>query len=98
MSKVFDEGELDASVELALRYGGLAFVERCIEGVEITVGVLQGAALPSIRIETPRVFYDYEAKYHADTTRYYCPGGDAAAERQYGEAALAAFRELGCTG
>jgi D-alanine-D-alanine ligase len=98
MSKVFDDGELAASVDLALRFGGLAFAERCIEGAEITVGILQGAALPSIRIETPRVFYDYEAKYHADTTRYHCPGGDAAAERRYGEAALAAFRELGCYG
>ncbi|HLT90656.1 MAG TPA: D-alanine--D-alanine ligase [Woeseiaceae bacterium] len=98
MTKVFRHDELAPAASLALRYGGLAFAERCIEGDEITVGVLQGKALPSIRIETPRVFYDYEAKYHADSTRYFCPGGDAAAERRYAQAAMAAFDELGCSG
>ncbi len=99
MTKVQRESELAAAAALALRYGGLAFAEPWIEGAEITVGVLQGAALPSIRIETPRVFYDYEAKYHADSTRYFCPGtDDAEAERRYGDAALAAFAELGCSG
>lgn len=102
MTKLFGQEELQAAVDLALRYGGLggvAIAERCIEGPEITVSVLQGRALPSIRIETPRVFYDYEAKYRADSTRYYCPGtDDAAVERRYADVALAAFEELGCTG
>lgn len=99
MTKLSDDKALQDAVDLALCYGGLAFAERCIEGAEITVSVLQGRALPSIRIETPRVFYDYEAKYQADSTRYHCPGtGDAAAERRYADVALAAFEELGCTG
>jgi D-alanine-D-alanine ligase len=60
------------------------------QGQELTVGVLQGEALPAIRIETPRSFYDYQAKYFADDTRYHMPCGlDAAAEEALQEAALA---------
>jgi D-alanine-D-alanine ligase len=99
MTKVFDSGELAESVELALSYGGVALAERCIIGGEFTVGVLQGQTLPTIRIETPRVFYDYRAKYESDRTEYHCPGTDTAeAEAQYAELALAAFDELGCSG
>ena len=99
MTKVFDQDELAASVELALRYGSVALAERCIIGGEYTVGVLQGQALPTIRIETPRVFYDYRAKYESDRTEYHCPGTtDAASEAIYAKLALAAFNELGCSG
>jgi D-alanine-D-alanine ligase len=99
MTKVFDQGDLRPAVELALSYCGPALAERCVVGDEITVAVLQGKALPSIRIETPRVFYDYRAKYEADSTRYYCPGtASDAAERDYAEVAVAAFSELGCSG
>jgi D-alanine-D-alanine ligase len=86
-------------VDLALSYGGVALAERCVVGDEITVAVLQGEALPSIRIETPRVFYDYQAKYEANSTRYYCPGTTGEAEeRNYAKIAVAAFAELGCSG
>jgi D-alanine-D-alanine ligase len=99
MTKVFAEHELEAAVDLALGYCSVALAERCIIGDEITVGVLQGRALPTIRIETPRIFYDYQAKYQADSTRYYCPGtANAAEEQRYGELAVAAFNELGCYG
>ena len=70
MSKVFEDHELAAAVALALEYDSDVLAERCIVGDEITVAVLQGAALPSIRIETPRVFYDYRAKYESDSTDY----------------------------
>ena len=76
MSKVFDPEDLNAAVDLALSFDDVAIVERCIVGDEYTVAVLQGEALPSIRIETPRVFYDYRAKYESDRTRYHCPGTD----------------------
>jgi len=65
----------------------------------MTVAVLQGEALPSIRIETPRVFYDYRAKYESDRTRYHCPGTTTKNEEQrYANLAIAAFREIGCSG
>lgn len=99
MSKVLAVEELPDAAALALSFGGAALAERCIVGDEVTVGVLQGEALPSIRIETPRVFYDYRAKYESDRTAYYCPGtDDAESERRYAELALAAFAELGCSG
>ena len=99
MSKVFEQEDLAAAVDLALEYGDVALAERCIVGDEMTVGILQGKALPTIRIETPRVFYDYRAKYESARTRYHCPGtGDAAMEARYAELAVAAFAELGCTG
>jgi D-alanine-D-alanine ligase len=99
MSKVFEPEDLDDAVNLALKYGGVALAERCIVGNETTVAVLQGEALPSIRIETPRVFYDYRAKYESDRTVYHCPGtSDAGLEKRYSELAVAAFSELGCSG
>ncbi len=65
----------------------------------MTVAVLQGEALPSICIETPRVFYDYRAKYEADSTEYRCPGtDDPALEAVYAKLAIAAFDVLGCSG
>jgi len=99
MSKVFDASELEEGLSLALKYGDAALVETCIVGDEITVSILQGMALPSVRIETPRVFYDYRAKYESSSTEYLCPGSDDAdREAAYAELALRAFDELGCFG
>jgi D-alanine-D-alanine ligase len=99
MSKVFGPEDLNDAVELSLAFGGVALAERCIVGDEFTVAVLQGEALPSIRIETPRVFYDYRAKYESDRTEYHCPGTtDAGVEALYAGLAIAAFNELGCSG
>ncbi len=99
MSKVFAADELQAAVDLALSFGGPALAERCIVGNESTVAILQGQALPSIRIETPRVFYDYRAKYESDNTRYFCPGtDDPALEQRFHDLAIGAYDVLGCSG
>jgi D-alanine-D-alanine ligase len=99
MTKVFEPDDLSAAVDLALGFDGIAIVEPCILGDEFTVAVLQGEALPSIRIETPRVFYDYRAKYESDRTEYHCPGTTSDDEEsRYRALAVAAFVELGCTG
>ncbi len=99
MSKISERAELEPAVDLALQYGDTALLEACIAGDELTVAVLQGRALPSIRIVTPRVFYDYRAKYESDRTEYICRGTASDEEEQrYAELALAAFDELGCTG
>ncbi len=99
MSKVFEAAELKEAVELALRYDDAVLVEECIAGDEMTVSVLQGEALPTIRIETPRIFYDYRAKYESDRTQYHCPGTSSEDdELRYRELALAAFETLGCSG
>jgi len=99
MSKVSERGELNKAVSVALQYGDTALLETCITGDEFTVAVLQGEALPSIRIVTPRVFYDYRAKYESDRTEYICRGTQTDDEEAvYAELAVAAFDELGCSG
>jgi len=99
MSKIFERAELNAAVDKALQYDDTALIETCVVGSEMTVAVLQGRALPSIRIETPRVYYDYRAKYESDRTEYICRGTANDVEEQcYAELALAAFEELGCSG
>lgn len=99
MSKVFEADELQNAVAMALDFGGPALAERCIVGSESTVAVLQGQALPSVRIETPRVFYDYRAKYESENTRYFCPGtDDPELEQRLHDLAIAAFNALGCSG
>lgn len=99
MSKVTRAEELPAALELARRFDREVFAERWVHGPEYTAGVLGAEALPLIRLETPRAFYDYTAKYHADDTRYHCPAGlSDEAEQQLRALALRAFAALGCSG
>jgi D-alanine-D-alanine ligase len=99
MTKVFEAGELGVAVDLALSFAGPALAEKCMTGDEMTVAVLQGDALPSICIETPRVFYDYRAKYESESTEYRCPGSNGPElEAEYARLAIAAFHALGCSG
>jgi len=99
ISKLFDGSDLNAAVDLALAYGATALIEECVVGKELSVSVLKGAALPSVRIETPRVFYDYRAKYESERTEYFCPGTDSADEEsRYASLALKAFSALGLSG
>jgi D-alanine-D-alanine ligase len=88
---------LRRAYEVAAPYAGEVLAEQFIDGPEYTVAVLGDQALPSIRLETDNEFYDYEAKYLSDDTRYHCPSGlDAQEERELGELALSAFRALDC--
>jgi D-alanine-D-alanine ligase len=99
MSKVVRAAELAPAFELAAKYDRVILIEKFIEGMELTAGILGEETLPLIRLETPRVFYDYEAKYFADDTRYICPCGLAPErEREIQDQALEAFRVLGCRG
>ncbi len=98
VSRVFSESDLDAAIEQAARYPGELLMEQLIEGGEFTVGILDGRALPSIQIVPKGAWYDYEAKYVSDETRYLCPGLEGAAEAELGALALRAFEALGCRG
>jgi D-alanine-D-alanine ligase len=99
MTKVVDAGDMAAAFELARASDGTVFAERWLPGAEYTVSVLGGAALPAIRIETPRVFYDYAAKYTEDTTRYLIPCGlDPEAESAMAGLAVEAFAAIGGSG
>ena len=99
MSKVEREADLPAAYKAATALESSVFAEPWITGKEYTVAVLQGHALPSIRIETPKAFYDYEAKYFRDDTRYFCPSGlSNQAEQHLANLALAAFDAVGASG
>jgi len=99
MTKVERAAELSAAYETAARLESLVFAECWVAGGEYTVSILKEQALPSIRIETPRVFYDYEAKYFRDDTRYFCPSGlSSPAEAHLAQLALAAFEATGASG
>jgi D-alanine-D-alanine ligase len=99
MSKVEHAQDLPAAYAAAARFEPVVFAEPWIPGKEYTVSLLQDAALPSIRIETPKTFYDYEAKYFRDDTRYFCPSGlSASAEAHLANLALGAFEAVGASG
>jgi len=99
MSKVEKAADLPAAYEAAAKTDRIVFAESWIVGAEYTVSILQGRALPSIRIETPRSFYDYEAKYFRDDTKYHCPSGlSAPAEQHLANLALATFDAAGAEG
>jgi len=99
MSKVTSVEKIAPAYELAARYDDVVIAERFIEGVELTAAILGDVPLPLIRLETPREFYDYQAKYFADDTRYICPCGlPADRERALQQTALEAFRVTGCSG
>ena len=99
MSKVGAASGLEEAYALAANYDSVVIAEQFIEGVELTAAVLGGKALPLIKLETPREFYDYEAKYVTNDTRYIIPCGLAAgAESAVQQQALAAFAALGCRG
>ena len=99
MSKVRTAAALAEAYTLAARHDALVIAEQFIDGVELTAGILGRDTLPLIRLETPRDFYDYEAKYVADDTRYIIPCGlPAAAEATIRAEALRAFDALGCRG
>ena len=99
MSKVRAAGKLEEAYRQAAKYDKVVIAEQFVDGIELTAGILGEQALPLIRLETPRDFYDYEAKYVSNDTRYILPSGlPAKKERELQELCLAAFRMLGCRG
>ncbi|MBW8907237.1 MAG: D-alanine--D-alanine ligase [Betaproteobacteria bacterium] len=99
MTKVKRAGELEEAFALAVNYDPVVLAEKFIDGPELTVAIVGQEALPIIRIETPREFYDYEAKYLASDTRYLVPCGlSKTKEEQLQALSLKAFQALGCRG
>ncbi|HID83466.1 MAG TPA: D-alanine--D-alanine ligase [Chromatiales bacterium] len=98
MYKIEQEAELKPAWEKASEYGAV-FAEQWVAGEEYTVAILKGESLPIIRLETPHQFYDYDAKYAADDTQYFCPCGlSPEQEDSMQKLALMAFNTLGASG
>jgi D-alanine-D-alanine ligase len=99
ISRATTEDELEAAIEAALAYDDEVLVEEFVEGEEITVAVVDGVALPVVRIVPESGFFDYAAKYTKGMTRYECPAQiSPTAAKRAAEGAAAAFRALGCRG
>jgi D-alanine-D-alanine ligase len=99
VTKVKESGGLRAAYEEAARHDPLVIAEKGVLGGEYTVGILGDEAFPIIKIEPATEWYDYEAKYNRDDTRYLCPCGlPEASERLIRAQALEAFRILGGRG
>jgi D-alanine-D-alanine ligase len=98
VTRVFEDKDLDSAVALAEKYPGDLLMETLIEGDELTVAILGRQVLPSIHIVPKGAFYDYNAKYIAEDTRYICPGLQGDAEAALRALSLEAFDALGCYG
>ena len=99
VTRVASIEKIASALELARQYDDVAIAEQFIDGPEVTVAILEGEALPVIRIEAPDGNYDYQNKYFGTATKYHCPSGlPAARERAVQEQALAGFRLAGCSG
>ena len=99
MSKVERDADLRAAWQAAMQYDRAVLAERWITGCEYTASILGEQALPLIRLETSHAFYDYQAKYFADDTRYHCPCGlPEADELRLRALAQRAFRAVGARG
>jgi len=70
VSIVQQPADLPAAIARCFHYDSFGLLEQALVGSEWTVGLIDDRALPAIRIETGRAFFDYEAKYEDDETRY----------------------------
>ncbi|HDL8746840.1 TPA: D-alanine--D-alanine ligase [Yersinia enterocolitica] len=99
MSKVDQANQLHSALVEAFRHDTDVLIEKWLSGPEFTVAILGNDVLPSIRIQAPGVFYDYEAKYLSDETQYFCPSGlSSELEQQLAALSLQAYQALGCSG
>ncbi len=98
--KVERAEELATAYREAARLDRRVFAESWCTGSEYTAAILQDRVLPLVRIETPQhTFYDYQAKYFSDETRYFCPSGlEEEREQGFGRIAMAAFEAVGAEG
>lgn len=99
MSKVKAAEDLEGAYQKAAQCSSVVIAEQWVTGAEYTAGIVAGESLPLIRLEVPGEFYDYEAKYISDDTRYYCPCGlDETEEKAMQQLARQAFDAVGGRG
>lgn len=97
---VKDPAQALAAMENAAQYGSEILVEAFVEGMELTVAILDDVAMPIVHIIPPEGVYDMASKYPwlsgAKGSQYICPADlDAETTRRVQEAALAGHRSLG---
>ena len=99
MGRAMDAAELRSAWQAAAAFDCPVLAEQWIRGTEYTAAILGDEALPLIRLQTPNLFYDYQAKYESDQTRYHVPCGlDADKERELQALVMRAFRAIDARG
>ena len=99
MAYVENRKQLEKAWVDARQFDSQVMVEQWVTGKEYTVSMLGDQVLPMIRLETENRFYDYEAKYQSDATRYLIPCGlDQVQEKEFGSLAKTAFDATGACG
>lgn len=91
--------QLQTAWEKASQYDSAVIAERWIRGREFTVAILEDRVLPVVEMESDNPFYDFDAKYISNDTRYHCPAAlspDDTEEVQ--KLAYDAYQSVGCTG
>jgi D-alanine-D-alanine ligase len=97
---IHDQEQVGKAVEDVSKYDLVALVEEFISGKELTVGIIDGEALPVVHIQPRSGFYDMQNKYPwlggGDGSDYFCPADlDDDTTRRVQEAALHAHQSLG---
>ncbi len=99
ISRVESAASLEPAWIKASRLDDRVMCEEWIGGAEYTIGLLQGQALPAIKLQTRRDFYNYEAKYLDEDTAYLCPCGlTQQQETDLAGLALQAFQLVNASG
>ena len=92
------EGSLEEAIIEAVKYDETVLAEAFVDGVEITVTILGDRVLPPVAIEAKGAFYDYEAKYLSNETKYSLANLDLDNLNILKNFCWHAFRSLGCEG
>ncbi len=101
MSKVEKVEDFAEAIAKATEHDAVVMAEKWITGREFTIVILNGQALPVIRLQPPEdvAFYDYEAKYQRNDVEYGIPCGLSESEEKELQAlALRAFQAVGASG
>ena len=101
MSKVEKIEDFATAIAKATQHDAVVMAEKWITGREFTIVILNGQALPVIRLEPPAdvAFYDYEAKYNRNDVQYGIPCGlTEDEEKRLQVLSLRAFQAVGASG
>ena len=96
-----DDGQVDAARTALHVHYPVLLIEQYIEGMELTVGILcepdGPRVLPLVQIISATEFYDYQAKYERQDTRYICnPDLPLMLIDRMNQMALNAHKVMGC--
>ena len=99
IQKVEKRQDFEDALAEACRFHPETLVEEFVAGDEITVAVLDGKAMPVVRILPESGFFDFEAKYTDGKTVYEVPAQiEAQTAEQAQTAACVAYELLNCRG